>query len=333
MEIIYCGVDMAVKDLFRKYSGDCIIQVSQDVYVPIVDSVVHKGDMVIMSGYQKSNKSTFAMQLACNVSSGTPFLGIFSVPRPYRVWYFSTEGKDEEFRERIIRMKNIVPVNLDNILLLCSSQFKINTPAGQHGLRKLLEDHAAALPELIIIDSVYSSFKGSLKDDDVVNEYLTILRELSEACGGAALFMFHHLKKPSRTPDGKVIPATDSDTFGSAFFGGQADHMFRIEQSGKSKMDRRVVCETQRSSRIVEEMHLHLNEPDPFYLTLVDKHDTERDVILSLIRDHPDGIPAHKLITQSHISKSLCYIVLNKLMVCGVIKKEEGYGGKYLFIQ
>ena len=159
----------------REYNGTDIIELPDEIYIPIVDSIIHRGELVIMSGNAKSNKSTFAMQLACAVSSGTPFLDVFNVPKPMVVWYFSTEGNDIEFRERIIRMKRKVKVDLDNIFLFCSTQFKINTPEGIKIVNQILKKYEKNIPDLIIIDSLYSSFYGKLAEDDVVNNYITII--------------------------------------------------------------------------------------------------------------------------------------------------------------
>lgn len=319
---------MEKRPLFREYSGSGIIDIKEEVYIPVVANIINKGDLVIMNGREKSNKSTFAMQLACNVSSGTPFLNTFTVPKAGIVWYFSTEGKDNEFRERIIRMRKIIPVNLDNVKLFCSSQFRINTDTGYNAISILLEQNKDHLPILIIIDSVYSCFSGSLKEDDTVRDFLGRIRWMCERCNGAAAFLYHHLKKPTQREGGGYYPATDQDAYGSAFFGGQADHMFRIEISDKVKLDRKVYCETQRSGQIIEEMDLHLNEPDPFYLSLVGAHDAEQDIISKLLVQHIDGLPAYQIMNITKIKKSLCYIALNELVGKGRIMKG-GYGGKY----
>lgn len=321
------------KPLFREYNGNNIIEIPKDTYTPIVDSIIHKGDLVMMNGYRKSNKSTFAMQLACNVSSGTPFLGTFAVPKAGYVWYFSTEGKDAEFRERIIRMMKVVPANLDNIILFCSSQFKINTVPGKQAIESTVEKYKDKLPLLIIIDSVYSGFKGSLIDDETVNDFLTAVRYLSELCGDSAMWLTHHLKKPVRGTDGKFFAISDLEGgFGSVFFGGQADHVFRVDYSPKDKLDRMVVCETQRSNKIIEEIPLHLNEPDPFYLCIVGTHDKEHDVLIKLLRGCSTGLSASEVIKKSGVTSSLCYMALNELASKGIIKKLDGYGGKYVLL-
>lgn len=317
------------REIVRCYTGSDLLRFGDTVYEPLVEGIMHRGDLVMMSGLPKSNKSTFAMQLACSLSTGTPFLGTLSVPKPGTTWYFSTEGKDDEMRERLLRMSHAVPVDLDRIKLFCSSQFKVNTPIGQKIITDTVTRYADSLPDLIILDSLYSCFKGKLTEDDVVNEYLTILRNFSEICGDATIFLFHHLKKQIKTPTGDLIRQDTNDSFGSVFFVGQADHVFTIAKSNKNKMDRLVTCDVQRSNRIVDELYLHLNQPDPFYLSLANKHDAERDAVIKLLTTAKTGLSAQEIIETADISKSLGYIILGELERNNRVTKSKGYAGLY----
>ena len=322
------------RDLIRKYTGKQIIEIDHDVYIPIVDNILYKGDLVVLGGKYKANKSTFAMQLACSISCGKPFLNTFNVPKAHPVWIFSTEGKDDETRERFLRMIKAVPADLDNITLFCSTQLKINTPDGIKDLQRLVENTPQdRLPGFIVIDSVYSGFKGSLTKDDIVNDYMTNVRWLSENCNDASTLLSHHYKKVTDDKDGNKRHQTDEDIYGSVFFMGQADTVFTIEKSSKDKMARVVKCETQRSNKIVEEMHLLLNEPDPFFLSMADAHDKEKVLISAVILKEPKGLSAGDIIAKVPCGKSTTYAVLGKLLSDGTIFKSSKYSGLYIHSQ
>lgn len=317
------------KSIVRTYKGDKIIELSEDTYEPLVENIIHRGDLVIMLGAAKANKSTFAMQLACNISSGTPFLGTFAVTTPGKVWYFSTEGKDAEFKERVIRMKKAVPANLDNITLFCSTQFKMNNKLGIDTINEIMETNEDNKPDIIIIDSLYSGFKGSLKDDETVNDFLTIVRGLSEWCNDSAVFITHHTKKRQRDWKGEFVPTSDDDLYGSTFFAGQVDHLLRIEKCRDSANNRMIYCETQRSNRIVEQLKLRLNEPEPFYLSIAEKHDDARDLICRILAKHKKGLKAQDIFAKAEMKTSLGYTVLGELVLLGTVVKIGKWNAIY----
>ena len=66
---------------------------------------------------EKIGKSILAMQMGCNISSGTPFLDLFDVPYAMPVWYFAAEGKDRDMKQRLFNMSKAVTVNKDNFFV------------------------------------------------------------------------------------------------------------------------------------------------------------------------------------------------------------------------
>jgi KaiC/GvpD/RAD55 family RecA-like ATPase len=321
---------MPQKPILREYSGKQILEIDNATLEPIVEGFIYKNDYCIMAGQPKTNKSVFAMQLACAVSSGTLFLDRFNVPKAERVWYFSTEGKDDEVKDRFLRMSKVVKVNFDNIRLFCSTQFKVNTSNGLDIIYKLIDKHQDCLPQLVIIDSVFASFFGKLSDDVIVNDYITKLRGITERCGDAAFWLAHHTKKPSTNSDGMRVEQDSVDTYGSTFFVGQADASFIIKRHGKEEdMNRIITCSEQRSGRNIERLIVHLNEPNPLHLSVMAKHDKECDDVCTLLINSNGGLKAHQIAEKTKMTKSLTYMVLNELLLKSRLKKTAGYNGLY----
>lgn len=317
------------KEIFRTYTGAEILEIPEETYIPIINNILYKNDMVGIIGKYKSNKSVLAMQMACAITSGKPFLDTFTVPEAKNVWFFATEGKDNELKDRFLRMSNMIPVDFDKLVLICSTQLKFNTKMGINTIEKLLERYHDKLPNAIFIDSMYSGFKGTLISDEAMNEFLTRIRFLAEQCNDAACTITHHFNKESKDKDGKVIVQNSTNSYGSVFFMGQADHCFTIERCKKEERERIIKCNSadQRSGNIIEKMRVKFNEPDPLYLELCSMHKEEEEKIKTLLMDNPRGMTNKEIMAKMKIKKSLYYAVINEMETRGKLNKSGKYNG------
>lgn len=318
-------------EIFRTYTGDQIKEIPEDSYTPLINNILYKNDMVGVLGKYKSNKSILAMQMACAISSGKPFLKIYNVPQSHNVWYFSTEGKDNELKDRFLRMSKIIPVNFDKLVLICSTQLKFNSKTGWDSVEKVLERHRDKLPGAIFIDSMYSGFKGTLVSDEHMNDFLTRVRFLAEKCDNAACVITHHFNKEQKDKDGNIMKQTTTNAYGSVFFMGQADHCFTIERCHKDQQKERIIkCSTedQRSGNIVERIRVVFHEPDPLYLDRINIHKEEEEKITKILRIASEGLYTSELINRSKITKSLVYDVVNEMIESGKAHKLGNYNGK-----
>jgi len=314
---------------YRDYTGQDILDISEKAYIPIIEGILYKNDLSLLIGKYKSNKSIFAMQLACSISSGSPFLGVFEVPEPQVVWYFATEGKDNDIKDRFLRMSSVIKTDLNNIVLICSTQLKFNTLSGQKCANEIMMKYHTKLPALIIIDSLYSGFKGTLIKDDQVNEFITTIRHLMEFCNDSACLMTHHMTKEQKDNEGRTLPQSDANAYGSVFLLGQADTCFTIEKCKKNKDDRILKCENERSGKTIESLRVKFHEPEPLYLTLVSNHTEEEKKILHMLYGYKDGLDAKELRKLTNIKKTQVYVVLGELLMKGKIIKDKTHGGIY----
>jgi RecA-family ATPase len=247
--------EIAEKKLpFRIYTGKDILLRDETKSQPLIQGILFENDYIMIAAKKKSYKSILTMQMACNLSSGTKLLDTFKVPKPQMVWYFATEGKDEDIKDRFIRMSQYVKINTENILLICSPGFRFNSRFGTEYIKYLCEKYKDKLPKVIIIDALYMALKGSIKDDEDVNDFTTQVRVFAEHCN-AAVIIVHHTKK-STIYEGRVVDLGDEEVYGSAFLLASVDHCFLMEKLPGD--DKRAVlrCDTQRSGNIVEEIEI-----------------------------------------------------------------------------
>ena len=201
--------------LYKVITGDELLKVEDVEREPIIEGVMYPQDYILITAQQKRGKTILAQQLACALSSGTPFLGTFEVTRPVKVWYLATEGRIDSMKDRFIRMSKGVTIIPRNVLFI-PTFFRFNTEEGRKSLLELQKDNFDDLPDVVIVDALYRAVKGSIKDDNIVNDFHHIITEFANI-SNAAIVVVHHLRKPSKDRDGKQFDQSDDDVFGSAF--------------------------------------------------------------------------------------------------------------------
>lgn len=312
---------------YRIYRGDEIFKLEEKKIDPIVEGLLYENDVVLIVAPPKMSKTVFAVQLACNISSGTAFLDILQTPQPQRVLYIATEMKDEELKDRFIRTSAHVKAVPDNITLVCTkgTALKLNTAVGKAMMNQLMAEIKDKPPKVIFIDSVYKAFQGSLKDDFPVNEFLTEVDRIAKELD-AAVVLVHHLKKASRDQFNREFKANDSDTFGSQFLIGAADHVIRLEKIEKehAPLDRWIRCDSQRTGNIITDMRIRLTEPDPLYFTVIDTNAGEKEAIRVLLTEKAKPMDISSMMKATGYSRSKMYHILKELADEGVIAKHQG---------
>ena len=290
----------------RRYTGNELITLNKDKQDPIVEGILFPNDYVLLVSEPKVGKSILALQLAASISSGTPFLDTFKVSKAYKVWYFATEGKDEDIKKRLIEMKKMVPFNLDNFVLFCSAGFRLNTSIGKNGVQQLLGLYKDELPKVIIIDALYLAIQGTLKDDGVVNEFNYIIRQFAEKCD-AALIIVHHTKKPT-IMDGKLYSPENKmgEIFGSIFLPAGADHIFHMGYNKKTNLHS-LLCQSQRSGEIAEFITMKMEEPTPLGFIHVTEEKSGGNPLKGFLQACSQGLTIKELMKKTNSSRASIY--------------------------
>tara|TARA_Y100000310_G_scaffold341811_1_gene442261 strand:+ start:11947 stop:12921 length:975 start_codon:yes stop_codon:yes gene_type:complete len=312
-------------NLYDIIEGNDILQLNVNKTDALVEGMIYPNDYILLVAEEKVGKTIFAQQLASNMTTGKSFLGIFDIPKPLKVWYFATEGKAEDLKDRFIRMNKSINMNTSNVVLI-PTFFRFNTQEGVKALQELLIRFETNTPDIIIVDALYRAIKGSIKNDDVVNDFHHIMGWLMKQCD-CAIVLIHHMTKPQRSQqDGSMFQRSDKDTFGSAFLSAAVDHIFWLEKWGKDKdhkNDRILKCDTQRSGNILNNIRIRLIEPDPLYFEVVSKHEAEKHRVRQLLQSY-NGLDINELQRKSRVSRTALYIVLKELQNEGAVIKSGG---------
>lgn len=323
-----------MRDALRGYTGVDLMTLSKKKIEPIIEGFLFESDYVMVVAPPKVGKSLFVQQMACSLSSGQPFLETFEIPHAVNVWYFATEGKDDATKDRFIRMSHSIPIDFSKLFLFCSAGLRLNTPLGAKLLAQVEEKWGALYPpKVIIIDALYRAIKGSVKDDDIVNEFHQVIGELADRYG-AAVIIVHHMKKPVWTEGGGRRERSDDDTYGSVFLTASVDQLYWLEKCEKNPKDIVLKCDTQRSGEAIDNLRLSLLEPDPLYYKITSMYQDEMHRIVSVLKSHKQGLPVDKVVKATSLGRSTVYLCFKELIDLGEVEKTSGkpvlykiYGG------
>jgi len=252
---------------FRSYSGEEFFSAQFPKRQFLIDDIIREKDSVIVLGDAKTGKSVLIFQLLCSLTSQHPFLDAYSVHKPCNVSYVQLEGEIEDYHERLMRMVKVLEVDPSRIHYKYSSPVNLASEKEANELCKDIRRYHKTL-DVLILDPLYFTFKGSLSDDALVRSLLGNLRIIKDFFS-CALILVHHTHKVRWMGDGLKLNEGDDASFGSVFFKAWPDHILLLELDKKSGL-RTLTCGTQRSGTILSSKTLRMVQPDPLYYEVSD---------------------------------------------------------------
>jgi hypothetical protein len=164
----------------------------------IIEGMLAKGDLSLITAGSKSFKSWLALQIGLCTANGIPFLGRQTIATKTLVLNFELKPPSIKNRLRAIAhrlkcgQKNLYTWNLRN---------KPITPAFLECLTRTIREQGFGL---VILDPLYSMY-GVVDCDNVENsnpamtELLSTIRAACEQAGSAVIIIHHHAKGDSAT--------------------------------------------------------------------------------------------------------------------------------------
>lgn len=240
-------------------------KLAEDKY--LVDGILWEQDHIFLVGMDKAGKSILSIQLACALSCGDAFLGIYEVPKPVKVLYVQMEGKKQDTIERLKSMINDRGVRCDpeNIYVMYCKDLPLDKADGFRVLDEEL--NRIKNVEVVIIDPLYMAMAGDLIDNKDARDMVKNIRALGDK-HKCAFLINHHEHRPPKTKDGAILPEKGSDSiFGSFVWRAFADHvlMLKVKNDGL----RALTCNTQRSGKVIQDLELELVHPYPLYFAVL----------------------------------------------------------------
>lgn len=220
----------------------------------LIEGFLWERDHIILMAKEKVGKSILAMQMACALSSGKPFLGEYNVFEPVEVIYISTEGKQHQLVERFKSMTGAVEAGMDRLHVLSTHSIALDTNDGCQFLEELI-DRQGIKPRAIFLDPLYMSMEGDLSDNRASRAMARNIRKLAEKYN-AAIILVHHEHRSKRSEDGALIEEGDNAIMGSFVWKAFPDHVIHLRKMPDNT--RLISCSTQRDTRVVQDMKLEM---------------------------------------------------------------------------
>jgi len=298
------------------YWGDSVVDI-QEGSQPIIEGLLFEHDTVLLIGKEKSCKSIFTLQLCCALTSGESLFDTFSVNGKRQVLYLQAEGKRFETQQRLLNMMKGVPCDLNYFNHLYQPDITLDTKDGLDGLINIIDKNNRK-PEVIVIDPLYMTMAGDMKDAKASRTWINNMKKLANRYQ-AAIIVVHHTHRRKYDNKGKQIEEGDDAIYGSFAWKAFADHVLLWKKYFKGFM---LSCDTQRSSQIVDKIKLNLIHPKPLYFTIEEiSSNVTMKKILAMI-DENGKVTVQEIKENLEVSDSVIYRSLKTLNENGAIVKN-----------
>ena len=288
---------------------------------PLIDHVLYERDVIFVSAQAGVGKSVLVMQMMASLTSGTPFLDSFEVSRPHNVLLLQTEGDRAETLRRIKCMEKAVKfdhsrwvhVNLDGICL--------NTTEGLNKFMALI-DAPKLRYDIIIIDPLYTTIKGSMNDDEAVSDWVRNIRAVKQKFN-CAFIVVHHESIKEMYVEGQRVSKGAKDLMGSSMWGAFGSYNFKL--AGNVDKGFTFIRGKERSPNIIDNLSLRLVEPDPlFFVMAEDELNLSETQVFKLLGEVGKPLTAQEIIRLTKLSKATVYRVIRQLSKNDKIMKCSG---------
>ena len=180
-----------------------------DLAVPIVDGVLRRGHILMLTGPPKAGKSWSMAQLAYAVATGGIWMGF----RCHQggVCYIDTELDPNSLFNRLdrVRAKMGLPDSGGNILAMPLRGKTVDAEKIANTIDDAYGEHR---PALVIIDSIYSIETG---DENSAGDMRSMMQQLGGiAAGGSAIAFAHHHAKGGAGSRSVIDRGSGSGVFG-----------------------------------------------------------------------------------------------------------------------
>ena len=170
---------------------------------PVILGLLHEKEIAGLHGAPEVFKTIFTLQLADSLATGKPFLGVWGVPKPRRVFFFETEMSEAALGNRLDKMyastaKDDLPKGIYFANETQLKQFHRATDLQQKFA--LLKDWARGA-DVLVLDTANPLFRGkeSPNDETTVGTFFDLLADLPTK---TKLFVRHNHKPRIDDTDG-----------------------------------------------------------------------------------------------------------------------------------
>ena len=294
---------------------------------PIIDSLLYENDILFIHAESGIGKSLVAMQLACCLTSGAPFLDCLKIYKRCNVLYVQTEGDRAETVERFSLMRKGLPLDVAKLGHYNVPKLDLDTEAGMSAFIEDLIESPMKF-DVIIFDPLYTTVAGSLNDDTTARGWFTQIKRI-RGFQSTSFIVLHHDGKAFMTNKGERISKGNKELFGSSFWSASANGIYRLINAGDSMVTMLNGKERSGPHKYIDKLEMKLVHPNPLlFVSAVESTFNETALAVeSVLKSAPDTWFKRADIGQT-IGKSKVTVcrALNVLKDAGVVETKEEFG-------
>lgn len=281
------------------YTLNSIINDDSDPPEPIIDNgILLDGTILLIIGPAKSKKTFLTQNIALSIASGKDFAG-FKMPKPKKVFYYLAEGGYYPNRERLKQMaKNISTNYIGNFMIDFPPYMPINHPEVYNDVYKDIEESNA---EVVIFDPLIRFHDIDENSANGISQVFSKIRQLIDKLGISVILVHHTGKVQSR--GGR----------GSSAIIGEYDSCITIN---RSKEDYIHLSYNMRHVETPPSNRIRFNSDTLWF--------ERENNIIELLENYGGSLPKGDFIKRYDAPQSTAYKHINKAVIEGYIKEEEG---------
>lgn len=180
-----------------------------DLAEPIIDGVLRRGHMLMLTGPPKAGKSWGMANLAYAVATGSEWMGFAC--HEGRVCYVDTELDPPSLYNRLDRVRGEMVLD-DSHGNIMAMPLRGRTVDAETLANTIADAYGEEPPALVIIDSIYSIETG---DENNAGDMRSMMQQLGRiAASGSAIAFAHHHAKGSAGARNVIDRGSGSGVFG-----------------------------------------------------------------------------------------------------------------------
>jgi hypothetical protein len=222
----------------------------------IAEGILPLESKMVLGGQSFLGKTKLITQIALEIASGTPALGLFNIDRPYKTLLIQQELGEGAFHDRFVpAMGTIYNLQPGFLTIVNVFNLQVDDANGRANLTRLLQ---AFHPEVLIFDPLY---KIHTQDEDKASQMQRVFNILDDIIRDfhLSVIIVHHRKKAHIDPRGREIDLGLSDLRGSGQISIWADSVLMLSKHPASKTD-----------ELILSFDLRHGQVDPVILTPID---------------------------------------------------------------
>ena len=200
------------------------------------EGILLAGQIVVFVGREKSGKSYFADQFTIHTAAGEDWGDRIAIPKPRRSLVVQTEGSKYDLEERTTELYKKYPKAQENWASYMPDVLDIRKGEGIPELEEVMNDFQ---PEIVVLDSLYTSMSGSVRNDEHITAFKYNLKKIQLKFPKCSFIILHHEHRPKRNQQGDLYETSKERFAGSYLIMAMADISWHLTKDSNQHSETR----------------------------------------------------------------------------------------------